>query len=152
LNIQNVSIYDIISRAEQSVANALKEKNITLKKEIDKELPLLKADAEKSAWILNNFLTNAIKYSPENDSIIIKAFQKDNFIEVGIRDYGIGIEQNFQTKIFDRYFKVPGTGEKKGTGLGLAISKDFAEAMNGNIGVESQIGKGAYFFFRLPLA
>lgn len=152
LNIQNIPVYDIISKAEQSAGNALKEKNITVKKEIDKELPLVKADAEKSTWILNNFLTNAIKYSPENGSLIIKASLKDNYIEIGVRDFGIGIEENFQSKIFDRYFKVPGPGEKKGTGLGLAISKDFAEAMGSSIGVESKIGKGAYFFFRLPLA
>lgn len=152
LNIQNSSVYDIITKAEQSVSNVLKEKNLTVKKEIEKDLPMEKADAEKSAWILNNFLTNAIKFSPENGELIIKAFRKDGYIETGVKDFGIGIEENFQSKIFDRYFKVPGTKEKKGTGLGLAISKDFVEAMGGTIGVESQIGKGSYFYFRLPLA
>ncbi len=151
LNIQGVPIYDIISRAEQSVTNAIKEKNLTVKKEFDKDLPLVRADSEKATWILNNFLTNAIKYSPENGVLIIKATQKDGYIETGIRDFGIGVEENFQSKIFDRYFKVPGAKEKKGTGLGLAISKDFVEAMAGHIGVESQIGKGSYFFFSLPI-
>lgn len=152
LNIQNSSVYDIITKAEQSVSNVLKEKNLTVKKEIEKDLPMEKADAEKSAWILNNFLTNAIKFSPENGELIIKAFRKDGYIETGVKDFGIGIEENFQSKIFDRYFKVPGTKEKKGTGLGLAISKDFVEAMGGTIGVQSSIGKGSYFFFRLPVA
>lgn len=152
LNIQDISPYGIITKAEESVANAVREKNLTVKKEIEENLPLVKADPEKIPWVLNNFFTNAVKYSPENGSITLKAFSKDDFIEIGVRDHGIGIEEAFQSKIFDRYFKVPGTKEKKGTGLGLAISKDFVEAMGGKIGVESQIGKGSYFFFRLPLA
>ena len=82
--------------------------------------------------------------------IILKTTPKDNFIEIGVRDSGIGIDDSFQARIFDRYFKVPGIKERKGTGLGLAISKDFVEAMNGKIGVESQPGKGSYFFFQLP--
>lgn len=152
LNIRDISVYDIITKAEQSVSNAVKEKNLAVKKEIEENLPLVKADAEKIPWVLNNFLTNAIKYSPENGSLIIKAAHKETFIEISVRDFGIGIDESFQTKIFDRYFKVPGTKEKKGTGLGLAISKDFVEAMGGTIGVESHIGKGSYFYFRLPVA
>lgn len=151
LNIQSTSVYDIVAKAEQSASNALKEKNIIVKKEMEKDLPLVQADAEKSAWILNNYLTNAIKFSPENGTLIIRAIRKDGYVETGIKDFGIGIEEGFQTKIFDRYFKVPATKEKKGTGLGLAISKDFVEAMGGIIGVESQVGRGAYFYFRLPV-
>ncbi|MEI9943996.1 MAG: ATP-binding protein [Chitinophagaceae bacterium] len=152
LTIRDITVAGIITKAEESVANAIKEKNITVKKEIEEDLPMVKADAEKIPWVLNNFLTNAIKYSPENGSLVIKAFQKENFIEVSVRDFGSGIEENFQPKIFDRYFKVPGTKEKKGTGLGLAISKDFVEAMGGTIGVTSHPGKGSYFYFRLPVA
>lgn len=150
LNIQEVPVYNILEKAGQSVASAVKEKNLSVKKEIEENLPLVKADPEKIPWVLNNFLTNAIKYSPENGTITLKAIHKENFIEIGVRDFGIGIDESFQSKIFDRYFKVPGTKEKKGTGLGLAISKDFVEAMGGSIGVESAIGRGSYFFFRLP--
>lgn len=152
LSIQDISPYGIITKAEESVANAIREKNLTLKKEVEANLPLIKADPEKIPWVLNNFLTNAIKYSPENGSLSLKAFHTETYIEIGVRDSGIGIDEAFQAKIFDRYFKVPGSKEKKGTGLGLAISKDFVEAMGGKIGVESGIGKGSYFFFRLPLA
>jgi two-component system, NtrC family, sensor histidine kinase KinB len=152
LNIQDVSVNSIITKAEQSVSNAAKEKKVTIKKEIEEKIPMVKADAEKIPWVLNNFLTNAIKYSPDNERIIIKAVHKENFIEIGVRDFGTGIDETFQAKIFDRYFKVPGTKERKGAGLGLAISKDFVEAMGGSIGVESGIGKGSYFFFRLPAA
>lgn len=152
LNLQSVSPNYIIQKAEESILNTAKEKNIMIKKEIPEALPLIKADAEKATWVLNNFLTNAIKYTPENGEIIIKVTHDKNFLEIGVQDFGTGIEPGFQTRIFDRYFKVPNTGVKKGTGLGLAISKDFTEAMGGNIGVSSDIGKGSYFFFRLLTA
>lgn len=149
LNLQSVSPNYIIQKAEESILNTAKEKNITIKKEIPETLPLIKADAEKTTWVLNNFLTNAVKFTPENGDIIIKAIHNKDFLEIGVQDFGTGIEPGFQTRIFDRYFKVPNTGVKKGTGLGLAISKDFAEAMRGSIGVSSEIGKGSYFFLRL---
>lgn len=149
LNLQSVLPYSIIQKAEESILNSAKEKNIIIKREIPETLPPVKADAEKATWVLNNFLSNAVKYTPENGEIIIKAIHNKEYIEIGIQDFGTGIEPGFQSKIFDRYFKVPNTGIKKGTGLGLAISKDFTEAMGGSIGVSSAIGKGSYFFFRL---
>jgi signal transduction histidine kinase/HAMP domain-containing protein len=152
LNMQTVSPYEIIQKAEQSILNSAKEKNIEIKKEIGENLPVIKADPEKASWVLNNFLTNAIKYTPENGEIIIKAMHDKEHIEIGVKDFGTGIEAGFQSRIFDRYFKVPNTGVKKGTGLGLAISKDFTEAMGGSIGISSDMGKGSYFFFRLLTA
>jgi signal transduction histidine kinase len=152
LNLQVIPPQSIIEKAEASVLNTAKEKKITLKKEIAGNLPAIKADAEKATWVLNNFLTNAIKYTPENGEIIIKVIPVSGFLEIGVQDFGTGIELNFQSKIFDRYFKVPNTSVKKGTGLGLAISKEFAEAMGGSIGISSDIGKGSYFFFRLLMA
>lgn len=152
LNIQDISVHSIIEKAEDSVSNAAKEKNVIIEKKIAQQLPLIKADPEKIPWVLNNFLTNAIKYSPENGSIIIRVEATNEFVEIGVKDAGVGIDEAFQVKIFDRYFKVPGAKERKGTGLGLAISKDFIEAMGGKIGVESKIGKGSYFYFRLPVS
>src|SRR6185295_10459501 len=99
--------------------------------------------------ILTNFLTNAIRYSPENGTISLEANAVNGKeVEIGVQDDGPGIEPSFQRKIFDRFYRVPGVKEKKGTGLGLAISKDFAEAMGGEIGVQSEPGKGSYFYCR----
>ena len=81
--------------------------------------------------------------------IIVKAESKENSIKISIQDFGIGIEPAYQQKIFDRFFRVPGT-QKKGTGLGLAISKEFIEAMKGTVQVESEPGKGSTFTFYLP--
>jgi signal transduction histidine kinase len=153
LNLQPVSVSEMIAKALAAVQNAAREKNIQVKQQITGELPALLADAERAGWILNNFLTNAIRYSAHNDHIIIKAHQPDaQHIEIGVQDFGIGIDASLQQKIFDRFYRVPGLHEKKGSGLGLAISKDFADAMNGAIGVESTPGKGSYFFCRFQVA
>jgi NtrC-family two-component system sensor histidine kinase KinB len=98
--------------------------------------------------VLNNFLTNAIKYSAENSTIETSLYKKDDRIIFSVKDHGKGIVPEYQSKIFDRYFKVPGSNEK-GTGLGLAISKDFIEAQGGSIWVESEVGKGSVFAFGL---
>jgi len=153
LNLQPVSATDTIAKALAAVQNPAREKNIQIKQQIAEHLPAMLADAEKAGWIINNFLTNAIRYSAQNDHITIKAHQPDDqHIEIGVQDFGIGIDASLQQKIFDRFYRVPGIHEKKGTGLGLAISKDFAEAMNGTIGVESVPGKGSYFFCRFHVA
>lgn len=152
LNIRDTAVGDIIARATQSVAMSAKEKKLSVIHEIHEQLPAVKADPEKATWVLNNFLVNAVRYTPENGVLVIRAFHRDHYVEIGVRDTGIGIPEEFQDRIFDRYFKVPGTQQKQGTGLGLAISKDFVKAMEGTIGVDSQPGKGSYFFFRLPVA
>ena len=113
--------------------------------------PLVNADLEKTAWVLINFLTNAIKYSPENSSLEMKTSRKNNSVEFMVKDDGKGIEEKYLPKIFDRYFKVPGSS-KTGTGLGLAISKEFIEAEGGTIMVQSEIGSGSSFSFLLNIA
>ena len=111
-------------------------------------MPNVKADKEKTAWVLINFLTNAIRYSPENGEIAIEIYKKGNAVCFSVKDNGRGIETKYISKIFDRYFQVPGTS-KAGTGLGLAISKEFIEAQGGTIHVESKYGVGSNFYFVL---
>jgi signal transduction histidine kinase len=153
LNLQPVPVNEIITKALAAIQNAAREKNIQIKQQIADKLPAILADAERAGWIINNFLTNAIRYSAQNDHIIIKASLPDEqHIEIGVQDFGIGIDASLQQKVFDRFYRVPGIHEKKGTGLGLAISKDFADAMEGAIGVDSTPGKGSYFFCRFKVA
>ena len=147
LNLQEVQPVSLVSKALESVQNVAKDKNIVIQKEIAENLFPVHADADKTTWVLNNFLTNAIRHSPENSEIIISVQQKDNKTEFAVRDVGIGIDPKYKDKIFDRYFKVPGAGE--GTGLGLAICKEFIEAQGGSIAVISELGKGSRFSFTL---
>lgn len=150
LNLQEVQPWGIIDKALAAVQNAAKQKNITIQKQIADNIPAIKADADKITWVLNNFLTNAIRYSLENGEIIVNIQQEGNKVQFAVQDFGKGIDPQFKDKIFDRYFKIPGT--KEGTGLGLAICKEFIEAQGGAITVDSDYGKGSRFSFTLPIS
>lgn len=151
LKLQPVQPSAIIQQAIEAVQFKAQQKQVTLKVNADNNLPTVNADQEKTAWVLINFLTNAIKYSPESGTVEVNAFRKNNLVEFMVKDFGKGIEEKYLPKIFDRYFKVPGSS-KTGTGLGLAISKEFIEAQGGSIAVQSEIGTGSSFAFLLNIA
>jgi PAS domain S-box-containing protein len=148
LEIKGVNTESIVDSAIGAVNTTAKEKSITIQKNIAQQLPTIAIDSEKTIWVLNNFLTNAIKYSPENSTINVFVKKADHNVVFTVSDQGPGIPEEYLPKVFDRYFKVPGS-KAKGTGLGLAISKEFIEAQGGKIWVESEIGKGSSFNFSL---
>lgn len=111
-------------------------------------IPNVQADNEKTAWVLTNLISNAIMYSYDNSIIYLSIQQSKNQVQFTVRDTGQGIAPQYKDKIFDRYFRVPGT-KKDGTGLGLAISKEFIEAQGGQIAVDSEFGAGSTFTLTL---
>ncbi|MEI9934499.1 MAG: ATP-binding protein [Ferruginibacter sp.] len=147
LKLKNTNPLDIIEQAILAVKFQAQQKNIQLKVNAESNLPAIHADEEKTTWVLINFLTNAIKYSPEFTDIEIFINQKNGLTEFNVKDHGKGIDRKYLSRIFDRYFKVPGTDERSGTGLGLAISKEFIEAQGGTIWANSTVGKGSEFGF-----
>lgn len=150
LTLQPCSPYDILKYALEAVKVQAEQKKITINTNAITGLPDVKADKEKSAWVLINLLTNAIRYSPEESTIIIEISKQNETVLFAVKDTGKGIEKKYTSKIFDRYFQVPGSS-KTGTGLGLAIGKEFIEAQGGHIGVESELGLGSRFYFTLLL-
>ncbi|WP_316845444.1 ATP-binding protein [Pedobacter psychrodurus] len=143
---------EIVRYAIDAVKFQAEQKSIDLVLNCDENLPHVNADIQKTAWVLVNFLSNALRYSSEKSKVMIDVFQKDKFIEFSVRDFGKGIDEKYQKRLFDRYFQVPTDGQNKsGSGLGLAISKDFIEAEQGKIWVVSAIGEGSKFCFSLPV-
>ncbi|MCR9012801.1 sensor histidine kinase [Gabonibacter chumensis] len=118
--------------------------------EYPEKISKLFVDSEKIAWVITNLLSNAIHYSKENSRIIIGAYEEDKRVEIFVQDFGKGIDPRYHQSIFDRYFRVPGT-KVQGSGLGLAISKDFVEAHDGKIRVDSEVGKGSRFTISFPV-
>ena len=149
LNLQPISPKELIQKAIDSTANAAKAKHINIQTNIATEKNVL-ADSDKTTWVLNNFISNAIKHSNENTSIIIDVKENTSHVNFHVKDEGTGIDKKYLPHVFDRFFKVP--GQKGGTGLGLAISKEFIEAMGGTIYANSQLGKGSTFSFDLKKA
>jgi PAS domain S-box-containing protein len=148
LNIQQSRPEQILEYALEAVKVQAEQKQVELMVEKEENLPDVKADTEKTAWVLINFLTNAIRYSQQQGHIQIQIKQHEKGIQFSVKDDGKGIDSRYRSKIFNRYFQVPGSA-KSGTGLGLAISKEFIEAQGGLIGVNSEIGMGSTFFFEL---
>ncbi len=102
--------------------------------------------------VVHNFLTNAVKYSPDNKTVIVNAVAKDDSIIVSVQDFGIGIAQDHLDKLFDRYYRVDNTAMRfEGLGLGLFISSEILKRHQGTFWIESEQGKGSTFYFRLPL-
>jgi NtrC-family two-component system sensor histidine kinase KinB len=150
LDIRKTTPADIIRMATEAVQLQAERKPVYLAHELAEALPPLLADADKTTWVLVNFLTNAIRYSPERGTILIRAARAGQHVRLSVQDYGPGIEARYKARIFEKYFQVPGT--PTGTGLGLAISKEFIEAQGGGVQVESEPGQGSTFSFHLPIA
>ena len=132
-------------------------KSAQLKIEIGKKLPSVYGDREKVEQILTNLVGNAIKFTPEGGEISVSAQPSPrggNKLAISVRDSGIGISEDQQEKIFEKFHQVEGSLHRSvsGTGLGLAITKGLVEAHHGEIWVESEIGKGSTFTFTLPIS
>lgn len=152
LNFVPVNPMQIVDYAISSVSFQAGQKQVLLEVLKDNKLPDIQVDIEKTAWVLVNFLSNALRYSAEKSKIIIQVAQRNDMVEFSVKDFGKGIDEGYQKRLFDRYFQVPTDGQNKsGSGLGLAISKDFIEAQQGKIWVESAIGEGSTFAFILPV-
>lgn len=153
LNFVKTDPLEIVNYALNAVRFQAEQRQIELDLITASHLPSVYADVEKTAWVLINFLSNALRYSAEKSKLEVTVARKDEGIEFSVRDFGKGIDEQYQKRLFDRYFQVPTDGNNKsGSGLGLAISKDFIEAENGTIWVESEIGIGSRFCFLLPVS
>lgn len=139
---------EILLFAIQATQTQADQKQIKFEINCPENIPKVQADTEKTTWVLTNLISNAIRYSYEHSIIFLNIKSIDNKVEISVRDTGQGIAPQYKNKIFDRYFKVPGT-KLEGTGLGLAISKEFIEAQGGNIMVESEYGLGSIFTISL---
>ena len=121
---------------------------------IAKDFPeiMISCDKNRIEQVLSNLLSNAIKYSPASDSILLNVIEEDEFIQVNIHDYGIGIAEKNKLKVFDRFFREHKgeTGMLSSLGLGLYICADIIKSHNGKIWVDSGIESGTTFHFTLP--
>lgn len=148
LNVTSVKVEAIVDYAIKANRAAADQKQIKLEVKVEDHLPDVLADAEKTSWVLNNLLSNAIRYSYEEASVIIEVLKAGTRVKFSVIDSGSGIAPEYVDRIFDKYFRIPGS-QKEGTGLGLSISKEFIEAEGGKIFVDSDYGLGSKFSFFL---
>lgn len=110
------------------------------------------ADKERIRQVIINLVTNAIKYSPEGDKILVGSHKRGDYIEMYVQDFGMGIAKEEVKKIFGRFYQAAQHKTFPGLGLGLYISSEIIKIHGGKMWVKSEKGKGSTFYFTLPIS
>ena len=153
LRIESVQVPNVCSTLADHVRPLADRRKIQLDVEVADELPALLTDGGKLRQVLFNLMSNAIKFTPEGGRVGLRARRYDAaHVEISVRDSGPGIAPEHHQVIFEKFRQIDqsATREHHGTGLGLAIAKELIYLLGGEIGVESELGKGATFWIRLP--
>jgi PAS domain S-box-containing protein len=157
-HMEEFELDDLVKETTEDLQRIADRHDITVEKRAQR---IIFADRDRIRQVLTNLITNAIKYSPDADRIVVGASRNPGSKEltVYVRDFGIGIPRSEQEKIFNRFFQVAGPGMDKiardtfpGLGLGLYISSEIIKRHGGRLWVQSELGKGSTFYFTLPIA
>ncbi|MVN78130.1 HAMP domain-containing protein [Hymenobacter sp. HMF4947] len=156
LDAQPLPLADLVTQAIAPVQLQLAPKQLQLDVQLPPDLPAVRADREKSVWVLLNLLTNAVRHSPAQATIEVRAARMPNgrAVRVEVQDHGPGIAPEHQEHIFQRFTQLTQAADapRTGSGLGLSIGREFITSQGGQLGVESTPGAGSTFFFTLPIA
>jgi len=154
LQVESIPVLDILERVTGGLQIQAKEKNISIGVELPRDLPhAIEADQALLHQALYNLVENAIKYTPEGGAVTIHLQALPSAVIFAVEDSGIGISEQDQKRLFEKFFR--GTNREalmqRGTGLGLAIVKSIAERHGGRTWVDSEPGRGSIFFLQIPL-
>lgn len=154
LNKHNYNIVSIVEDITLSVSDYYKLKNIKLIFDTDIEEKIMAIDEDKIERIMLNLLSNAVKFTENGGNIFVNFEDKGNYVQISVKDSGIGIPIEKIETIFDRFEQVDKslTRKREGSGIGLSIVKTLVELHGGNINVISKLGVGSEFIFKLPVA
>lgn len=152
LKMSEVNMHEVITNAVRNIGLQVEKRGGTVRMELNAKNPAISGDQTHIDSILNNLLDNANKYSPDEPEIVVSTRDVSNGIEVSIQDNGIGLSKEARKQIFEKFYRVH-TGDRhdvKGFGLGLSYVKAMMDAHNGQVRVQSEIGKGSTFFLTFP--
>jgi two-component system phosphate regulon sensor histidine kinase PhoR len=147
-----VSVPDLVSRAVESLAPKAEGKQVTVRTELEPELPAARGDRHGLETVLLNLLDNAVRVTEGGGTVIVSARKDDGLLRIAVRDAGPGVAPEFRERVFERFFRID-TGrsaEEGGSGLGLAIVKHTVLLHGGEIWIEDPPGRGAIFVFEVP--
>jgi signal transduction histidine kinase len=145
LRKESVTPAELVRGVIEEAADKAASRNLRLRSALEPELPPVLVDRQRISHVFNNIIANAIKHSPEGGEILLTAARaEDNSVEFCISDQGPGVPEQYQSRIFDRFFRAPGQS-KPGAGLGLSIAREITIAHGGRIGVKSSPGYGSTF-------
>jgi PAS domain S-box-containing protein len=149
------ALTDLVTVASEVVSKAqtaAQQHGVALHLKAPPQLPLILSDPERIILVFQHLLENAIKFSPNGGTVHVQLEERADCIQVCVSDQGIGISQDQMQRIFERFYQIDSSTERRfeGTGLGLSIVKRIVEAHDGEIWVKSRLGKGSTFFLTLP--
>jgi len=153
-NYQFISVDELIDASVTPMLMQFEQNKVEFNFNIEKNLPKLKIDVNKIAWVIINLLNNAVRYTKTEGKITLSVSREKEFIKFSLKDNGIGIKPEHIGRIFQKFVQLNKSNmenQYKGVGLGLAIAKEFIEAHKGTIKVISEYNKGSEFIFYLPV-
>jgi signal transduction histidine kinase len=137
---------------EAAAAATIAQDAVDVVARIPRELPVVRGDGARLRQVLTNLVDNAVKYSPEGETVEVRAAAVNGRVVVDVTDRGAGIAPADQRLIFEKFGRVAGTASKPGSGLGLYIARAIVEAHGGRLEVSSVLGNGATFTLTLPVS
>ncbi len=148
MKLERIRPLQALNEARDRYCDEAQKKHIRVEVNAYADLTMVQADRRALRSILDNLLSNALRYTPEDGEILLAAEEIKNFVQFSVRDTGRGIEAERLSSIFDRFNPF----SEKGSGLGLALVRRLVESLGGQIAVESRLGHGTTFRFTLPVA
>lgn len=152
LTLTNNSLQEIAAQVLDRHRYSAKIKGIVLEARVKPDLPLVHCDRERIAWVIDELINNAIKFSSAGGEVLLTILCHQGIVTVSVRDQGIGIPAQRLAEIFEPFHQLDGSTTRRygGTGLGLALATRILEAHGSQLRVESEVGKGSLFEFSLP--
>ena len=147
---RRVPASDILKECADMFEPVMVDAALRFVRHYDDDLPILLADRHRLQQLLSNLLGNAVRFTPHGGEIVLSATRAEDMLRISVRDSGPGVSPDDIPRLFERYFQAPRL-LRAGSGLGLYIAKGIVEAHGGEIGVESEVGKGAEFWFTVPV-
>jgi len=153
LHLQDLDVSTALSAAEERFQPLAERREITLKVEWPNTDMLVHADQERTAQVLANLMSNALNYSPTGSTVTLSALAEGGSVSILVRDQGVGLDEEQQERIFERFYRVDASRSRLGggTGVGLTIARGLARAMGGDVQVTSEPNVGSVFQFSLPM-
>lgn len=153
MNFEDIIISEIAKSCTDNYIDRAKAKSILLNYTAQSEMPKVSADGGFVLQILDNLISNAIKYSPFDKNIWVKSYFDSDKVYISIKDEGPGLSEADQSKLFGKFARLTPqpTGDEHSTGLGLSIAKKYAESMHGDIKLVSKLDEGCDFILELPI-
>ncbi|MBI4052074.1 MAG: GAF domain-containing sensor histidine kinase [Elusimicrobia bacterium] len=154
MEIVPTALESLLRSSVESAGVQAKEKGVNLELEVPEDIPLVSADPKWIRQVVDNLISNGIKFTPGSGAVRVQAVSKGDAVLVCVRDTGVGISAEDKPRIFEKFYrgKGPRNAIFPGSGLGLAICKSIVEKHGGHIWVESELDQGSQFFFTLPAA